>query len=439
MIVTPEQLIKQYFPEPIETTRELYDRLELESVYPYLDWLSGAEQHCLSNFTDQVDYRRLPDVEKNYWIGERVFWTLIQSSPSKICDQIRRGLQEIASKVATDRGFARQYREMLDQEYGIEKVEPRVSKKLKTEYNETGRDAFEFLHLADDRLHLNILSGHDFKPGQKINYAVFNFSFEVENGVPFHVIEFVVSMTDEEVLSYRTIWSCSSKRVNYGIILRNGGIRVNLFGDNRKLVDSYDYVLGAAEQKKLVGELEEVIKIVANLNIDETEVEKMGEKILNRYNLDGQAYALAIKDVIPAIPDYQGQGSAEKIEAAFKEAVDRYWQYYVLQPDPTRSFTDDIEQMVKDRTPRVMLAAVAATMLRYGVLCDRYFKRSFSNSQMMLLSQNAIPRFLSALAEKEQFDPYADSPQRITDMCDFINGQLDAMQQVHAAMGQWPK
>lgn len=440
MIVTPEQLIKQYFPEPIETTRELYDRLDLESVYPYLDWLRDAEQHCLSKFTDEVDYRLLPDAEKNYWIGERVFWTLIQSSPSKICDQIRKDLQELAGKVATDRGYARQYREMLDQEYGIEKVEPRVSKKLKAEYNETGRDAFEFSHLADDRLHLNILSGYDFKPGQKINYVVFKFIFEVQNGVPFHVIEFVLSLTNEEMLSYRTIWSCSNKRLNYGVMLRNGGIRVNLFGDNRKLMDSYDYTLGPAEQKKLVGELEKVINLVADLKLDESEIEKMGAKILNRYNLDGQAYALAIKDVIPTIPDYRAKGSAEKIDAAFREAVDKYWQCYVLQPDPTRVFVDDLEQMVKDRMPRVVLAAVAATMLNYGELCERYFKRSFSNSQLMLLSKDAIPRFLSALAEKEQFDdPDADSDKRLADMGAFINEQLDAMQEILTAMGQWPK
>ncbi|MEN6389108.1 MAG: hypothetical protein ABFD04_01745 [Syntrophomonas sp.] len=439
MIVTPEQFIKQYFPETIETTRELYDRLELESVYPYLDWLGGAERHCLSQFAEEVDYRLLPDAEKNYWIGEKVFWTLIQSSPSKICDQIRKGLQEIAGKVATDREYARQYREMLDQEYGIEKIEPKVSKKLKAEYNETGRDAFEFSHLADDRLHLNILSGHDFKPGQKINYVVFKFILEVENGVPFHIIEFVVALTNEEFISYRTIWNCSDKRLNYGVILRNGGLRVNLFGDNRKLVDSYEYALAPTERKNLVGELEEVIKMVADLKMDETEVEKIGAKILGRYNLDGQAYALAIKDVLPTIPDYQAKGSAEKTEAAFKEAVDKYWQCYVLQPDPTRDYVNDLEQMVKDRTPRVLLAAVAATMINYGELCERYFGRSFNSRQVMLLSKDAIPRFLSALTEKGQFNPDTDSDQRLADMGAFFSEQIDSMQEILTAMNQWPK
>ncbi|MEQ8175475.1 MAG: hypothetical protein ABRQ26_10465 [Syntrophomonadaceae bacterium] len=439
MIVTPEQFIKQYFPEPIETTRELYDRLELEKVYPYLDWLSGAERHCLSQFAKEVDYRLLPDAEKNYWIGEKVFWTLIQSSPSRICDQIRKGLQEIAGKVATDREYARQYREMLDQEYGIEKIEPKVSKKLKAEYNETGRDAFEFSHLADDRLHLNIISGHDFKPGQKINYAVFKFILEVENGVPFHIIEFVVALTNEEFISYRTIWNCSDKRLNYGVILRNGGLRVNLFGDNRKLVDSYEYALAPTERKKLVGELEEVIKMVADLKMDETQVEKLGAKILNRYNLDGQAYALAIKDVLPTIPDYKAKGSAEKIEAAYKDAVDKYWQCYVLQPDPSRGYVNDLEQMIKDRMPRVLLAAVAATMINYGELCERYFKRSFSSRQMMLLSKDAIPRFLSALTAADQFDQAATLENRIEDMGAFIAKQLDSMQEILAAMNQWPK
>jgi|GEM_PF-6613695 hypothetical protein len=98
MIVTPEQLIKQYFPEPIETTRELYDRLDLESVYPYLDWLRDAEQHCLSKFTDEVDYRLLPDAEKNYWIGERVFGRLFKAALQKYATRSERICRNLPAK-----------------------------------------------------------------------------------------------------------------------------------------------------------------------------------------------------------------------------------------------------------------------------------------------------------------------------------------------------
>jgi len=41
----------------------------------------------------------------------------------------------------------------------------------------------------------------------------------------------------------------------------------------------------------------------------------------------------------------------------------------VLQPDPTRDFADDLEQMIKDRIPRITLALTVGNMLDYEDLC----------------------------------------------------------------------
>lgn len=142
MIVTPAHLIKKYFPEPIETTRDLYGRLELDELgYSYLDWLKDLEKYCLSKYVDDSDYKLLPDGEKNYWISQKAFRTIIETSPSKIGDEIRACVTDISNKVATDPAFARQLQNQIDQESGIEIVKPRVSKKLKSEYNATGQDA----------------------------------------------------------------------------------------------------------------------------------------------------------------------------------------------------------------------------------------------------------------------------------------------------------
>lgn len=439
MIVTPEQLIKQYFPEPIETTRELYDRLDLESVYPYLDWLKDAEQYCLSRFVEDVDYKLLPDEERNFWIGQKVFWTLIQSSPSEICQQIRRGLVEIMNKVATDREFARQYQEQLDRESGVDKVTPRVSKKLKAKYNETGQDAFEFLVEADSRLHLNILSGYNFQPGQKIKDVIINFRLKVEQGVPFHIVEIMLSLNNDDFLTYRTIWFCGQEQPKYGAVLGNKLIRVNLFGDNRKLVDDYDYVMSPAELQTLEGELEKVIIMLLEINLDGVDVVSLGEKILLQHNLDGQAYALAIKAVIPTMTQYEVKENADKIEPALIDSINKYWESYVLRPDPTKESIEDLEQMVNDRVPRVVLASIAAKILEFADLCERYYKHSYSDRQAKALLKDAIPRILYALSGADGFDPAAEPEKRIVDMSGFIAGQLDSMQEILAAMGQWPK
>lgn len=438
MIVTSEQLIKQYFPEPIETTRELYDRLELDSVYPYWDWIRDAEQYCLSRFAEEVDYKLLPDSEKNFWISEKVFLTLIQSSPSEICQEIRRGLLAITTKIAKDRDFARQYQDQLDREAGLEKVTPKVSKKLKAKYNETGKDAFELAIQADTRLYVNIISSHNFKPGDKIKDAGFSFKLETEQGIPFHVIDFILSLDNDDVLSYRTVWCCSQERLNYGSILANKGIRINLFGDNRKLIDSYDYLMGQAELKNLEAELEEVISILLDINIEGIDVAALGEKILYRYNLDGQAYAQAIKAIIPSMTQYQLKPNAEQLETAFIDAVNKYWECYVLQPDPTKEFIDDLDQMVKDRIPRVALASIATNMLMYKALCDSYFKRSYRFKQMEALFKDATPRLLYALTAADRFEPTDDHDKRIVDMSTFIAEQLDSIQELLMASGQWP-
>lgn len=439
MIVTPEQLVKQYFPEPIETTRELYDRLELsESGYSYLAWLKDAEEHCFSKFVNEVDYKLLPDREKNYWISQGVFWTLIQSSPSPICDQIRAGLMEISKKIATDRAFARQLQDQLDQENGIKTVIPRVSKKLKSQYNQTGQDAFEFSVQDDTRLYMDIISGYNFQPGQKIQDVFFFFKFEVENGVPFHIVDITLSLTNKHTLSYRTVWSCSKERLRYGAILKNRVIRINLFEDNSKLVDSYEYIWGQSDIKNLEVELEEVIGLLLELDLEEADSDLLGEKILQRYNLNDQAYALAINTVIPSLPQYGEKKNSEKVDAAFIDAVHRYWEYYVLQPDPVQDSAADLDQMVKDRIPRVTLGLMVANMIHDDELCDRYFKCSYSSKQKRALLSDGNLRLIYALAEAKDFDPAVAPGQRIVDMCAFITDHFDLMKKILLETGQWP-
>lgn len=439
MIVTPEHLIKQFFPEPIETTRGLYDCLELdESEYSYLDWLKDAEEHCLSKYVNDVDYKLLPDSEKNYWISQGVFWILIQSSPSKICDQIRASIIDITNKVATDRNFARQLQDQIDQEYGIEKVMPKVSKNLKSKYNKTGQDAFEFSVKEDTRLYIDIISGYNFQPGQKIKDALFLFKLEAENGVPYHIVDIALVLTNGHTLSYRTIWCCSEERPRYGAILKNKGIRVNLFADNKKLVDSYEYILGPSDLKTLELELEKVIGMLLEVNLDDIDLDQLGEKILHRYNLGQQAYALAIKEVIPAMAKYREKESAAIINAAFLDAVDQYWEYYVLRPDPTRDSVDDLDQMIKDRIPRVTLAMIITNMLNYGDLCDSYFKRSYSNKQKQAILNYGNLRLINALSAATGFDPAAAHDKRIVDMCAFITDHLDLMKEILIEMDEWP-
>jgi hypothetical protein len=146
LIITPEHIIKKYFPEPIETTRELYERLGFEeSVYPYSKWIDDAEKYCLSQYLDESQYTLIPDSEeKNFRITQKAFRVLLESSPSKIGDEIRASFAEISERAAKDPGFLKKLQDQLDQEMGLEKVEPKVSKKLKAKYNQSGPD--QFLH-----------------------------------------------------------------------------------------------------------------------------------------------------------------------------------------------------------------------------------------------------------------------------------------------------
>ena len=439
MIVTPAHLIKQYFPEPIETSRDLYDRLELAELgYSYLDWLKDLEKHCLSKYVDDSDYKLLPDSEKNYWISQKAFRTIIETSPSKIGDEIRACVIDISNKVATDPAFARELQNQIDQESGVEIVKPKISKKLKSEYNTIGQDAFEFSVQADTRLYIDIISGYNFQPGQKIKDVFIFFKLEVENGVPYHIVDMTLSLTNDHTLSYRTIWCCNEERQRYGAILKNRVIRVNLFEDNKKLVDSYEYILGQSDIKALELELEKVIGMLLELNLDEIDLNQLGEKILHRHNLSEQAYVLAIKAVIPTMPKDPVKESSDVIDAAFLDAVNQYWEYYVVQPNSTEDFVDDLDQMIKDRIPSVTLALIVANMLNHGDLCDHYFKRSYSNKQKQALLKDANLRLIYALSTATEFDPTAAPDKRTVDMSAFITTQLDLMKKILMEMGQWP-
>jgi len=439
MIVTPEHLMKQFFPEPVETTRDLYNRLGLDEVgYSYLNWLKDLETYCLSKYVDDSNYKLLPDSEKNYWISPKAFRTIIETSPSKIGDQIRACLSEISNKLATDPAFARQLQDQLDQEAGIEKVKPKVPKTLKTKYNTTGKDAFEFTVQADNRLYMDIISGYNFQPGQKIKDVLFLFKLEVENGVPFHLIDVMLSLTNEHTLSYRTIWSCNDERLKYGSILSNKVIRVNLFEDNKKLVDSYDHIVGLPDIETLQLELEKVISMLLELNLEEIDCKQLGEKILNRYNLNDQAYALAIKAVIPTVTKDLVKENTEVIDAAFLDAVNQYWDHYVLRPNPTDALAEDLDQLVKERIPGVTLALITADMLKYSDLCNRYFKRSYTNRQKQRLLNDANLRLIYALSAATEFDPTAAPDQRIDNVCAFITDQLDLMKNILIGMDKWP-
>jgi hypothetical protein len=439
MILTPENIMKKYFPEPLETTRALYERLELnESGYSYANWLKDAEEHCLSRFSNDTDYKLLPDLEKNYWISPKVFWTLVQSSPSKICDMIRADLMELSRKVATDPAFVRQLADQLDQEHGIETVTPKVSKKLRAQYNQSGKDALEFSVKADTRLHLDIISGFNFQPGQKIEHVSCFLKLEAEDGVPYHIVDITLLLTNNHTLFYRELWSPGSQRERYGAILRNGVIRINLFQENNKLFDSYDYMFSPAELKTLELELEKVIVMLMDLDPNKVDFDQLGEQVLSRYNRNEQAYALAINTVIPDMRKYGDQENAAEAEAAFIDAVNQYWEHYVSQADRTCGCSGDLEQMVKDRIPRVTLALLAGNLLYHDDLCNSYFKRSYSNKQKQALLRDGNLQFIYALSKADHFDPTASSDQRVEAMCAFIGEHLDLMQKVLAEMGQWP-
>lgn len=440
MIVTPEHLIKKYFPEPVETTRELYKRLEFdEAVYPYINWVNDAEKYCLSRYVDSSEYRLLPDEEKNIWLSPKAFRVLIETSPSRIGDEIRACVSEIAHKVATDRNFARLLQDQLDREAGLEEAVPKVSKSLKAKYNTTGKDAFEFTVNANNRIYLDILSGYDFRPGQKIREAVFNFKLHLEDGVPFHIVDMMLTLNNNDILSYRTIWSLASEQKRYAAIFVNRFIRINLFGDNRKLVDSYDYMMNPDELKVMENEIEKALGAMLESNLEGIDIGELGEKVLNRHNLNDQAYALAIKEAIPVVAEFRVREMAELVDEAFVKAIDQYWENYVLQPDPTGVLKEDLDQMAKERVPRVVLGLTVAEMFYYNDLCDKYFKRRFNQKQRQVLISDSPIRLIYSLAGTNEFDPAADSQKRIADMCAFIIDYLEMVEQMYIQMGQWPK
>ena len=266
MIVTPAHLIKKYFPQPIETTKELYIRLELdEAGYSYLGWLKDLEEHCLTKYVDAAEYKLLPDKEKNYWISQKAFGTIIQSSPSKICDEIRACIMDISKKVAKDPEFAKQLQNQFDQEAGVEQATPKVSRTLKSKYNKAGQDAFEFSVKANNRLYMDIISGYNFQPGQKIKDVAFRFDLVAEHGVPNHIINITITLNNDQTIPYQTTWKCVEEKQRYAAILVSKIISINLFEDNKKLVDSYDYILDRSELEALELDL---INIIQELNLN---------------------------------------------------------------------------------------------------------------------------------------------------------------------------
>jgi len=437
LIITPDHLIKKYFPKPVENTRELYDSLELDQYgYSYASWIKDAEEYCLRKYFTEEDYKLLPGNETNYWINLRVFRTLLEASPSRIGDEIRSCVAELTNRVATDRTFARQLQDQIDQEAGIGKVVPKISKSLKAKYNETGQDAFEYSIQSDGRLYLDIISGFNFKPGQKIKEVLFSFRLEAEDKVPFHVIEVMLTLSDDYILSYRTIWSCKDESQKYGAILINRVIRVNLFEDTRKLIDNFDYIFVPSDLMTLEAELQQVIDMQAELIGEEVNTEELGQRILLRHNLNGQAYALAIKATIPKMLEYEKPGT--DIETPFIDAVKRYWDYYILQTDPSRDINDDIDQMVQSRIPRVELAMLSANMLLNSQLCSKYFNRNYSNKQRQALFKDAAPRLIYTLAAAE-LDASVPSDRHMDQICNFIAEQVDMMKDILIETMQWPK
>jgi len=271
----------------VETTKDLYERLGLQEYgYSYSNWLKDLEDYCLSRYFDESDYKLLPDAEKNYWISQKAFMTIIQCSPSKICDEIRKCIWELSQRVASDPAFARQLQDQYDREAGIEIVKPRVSNKLKLRYNELGQDVFEFTIPADQRLHLNILSNYDFQPGQKIQNVLFNLKLESEAGVPYHIVDITLILNNEHTLSYRDIWICDEIRNRYAAILTQRIIRVNLFADNKKLFATRDYIVGKPELEALQADLEEAIRMIADSNGQAVDFNRLRDQLLDKHKLN---------------------------------------------------------------------------------------------------------------------------------------------------------
>ncbi|MDD2621229.1 MAG: hypothetical protein PHC92_11250, partial [Syntrophomonadaceae bacterium] len=142
--------------------------------------------------------------------------------------------------------------------------------------------------------------------------------------------------------------------------------------------------------------------------------------------------------VIPTIPKYGANESADIIEAAFLDAINQYWEYNVLRPEPAEDYADDLNQMIKDRIPSVTLGFIVTNMLNYADLSDHYFKRSYSDKQIKTLIKDANLRLIYALSTAPEFDPTAAPDKRIVDMCAFITDHFDLMKNILIEMDQWP-
>lgn len=193
--------------------------------------------------------------------------------------------------------------------------------------------------------------------------------------------------------------------------------------------------MGPSDIKTLVSEMEKVIGMITDLDLSNIDLDRLGQKILHRYTLNEELYTRAVKAIIFTITAYTD--STESMETAFLNAVDKYWEYYVLQPDPTKNYADDVEQMINERIPRVTLGLIAGNMLGNEELCDKYFKRRYSKKQRQALLNDGNVGLIYALSAAD-FDPDAVSDQRTTDICVCITNYLDLMKNVFIELGQWP-
>lgn len=364
----------------------------------------------------------------------------MESSPSKIGDEIRASFAEISERAAKDPGFLKKLQDQLDQEMGLEKVEPKVSKKLKAKYNQSGQDAFEFSIREDNRVHFDIISGYNFQPGDQIKDAGFWFKLVIEQDIPYHIVDISITLNNEKNFTYRTIWSCMEEREKYPLIHLSRIIRINLFGDNRKLVDSHDYHFSTSQLNGLGADLQKALDLLLEFKpVEGLDLAQLGEKILHSYKLNDQAYAEATSQLVPVMMDYKTRATAEMLEKAFHEAVDKYWEYYVLQDDPTQTINDDLKQMIEDRKPRVTLALSVFNMLDQPELIEKYFHKKYSEKQMDVISIEGSLRLIFSLVEAEGLDPEADHQKRMDDISAIITEHFDVIEQILEDMGQWPK
>ncbi|NLL85917.1 MAG: hypothetical protein GX229_05285, partial [Syntrophomonadaceae bacterium] len=151
------------------------------------------------------------------------------------------------------------------------------------------------------------------------------------------------------------------------------------------------------------------------------------------------AYAEATSQLVPVMMDYKTRATAEMLEKAFHEAVDKYWEYYVLQDDPTQTINDDLKQMIEDRKPRVTLALSVFNMLDQPELIEKYFHKKYSEKQMDVISIEGSLRLIFSLVEAEGLDPEADHQKRMDDISAIITEHFDVIEQILEDMGQWPK